>query len=458
MSAFLLPKPLLSIFDHEFCLALACKVVTSDLVTGNPVWIWTTALDTPERNWLLSPCMTVTSQRIAARCQQPTITQEVGVYHLYKDALTFSLLILLIISLISLRLAFGPPAFDTSSRSSQDFNSINCLNHSGCLVVLIHITIVTVYSGQTMDHHPDSEWRSGVEGAIVKLESGMNEITRMLKDLSQPPSPHDSGAAANPAPATRQIQPILEPRLTPPELFKGEPDQCRPFLTQCDIHFQLQPSSFPSERSKVAYAISLLAGKAKTWGTNEWQRNSSSVFSFAGFSKELCRVFDPVLPEREAARRLFSVKQGSRRVTEYIIEFHAIANGSHWNEEALTDAFYRGLSNEIKDGLATKRYPDSLQDLEDIATRVDLRLLERARELNQRPYRRPRPLGESVTRYELTTSRPPSPPVPQGEPMQIGRSRLTPEERERRRHQHLCFYCGQASHVISNCPLKGQAQ
>ncbi|XP_037539730.1 von Willebrand factor A domain-containing protein 5B1 [Nematolebias whitei] len=116
---------------------------------------------------------------------------------------------------------------------------------------------------------------------------------------------------------------------------------------------KMQPSCFTTERSKVAYTISLLSGKAKRWGTAEWQRDSPICYIFQTFAKELCRVFDPVLPKREAARRLFSIRQGS-----------------HWNEEALTDAFYRGLNDNIKDGLATKRYPYSLQDLEDLATRA----------------------------------------------------------------------------------------
>lgn len=55
--------------------------------------------------------------------------------------------------------------------------------------------------------------------------------------------------------------------------------------------------------------------------------------------------------QREAARKLFSVKQRKRRVTEYIIDFHTIAAESLWNEEALMDAFFQGLNNNIKDKL-----------------------------------------------------------------------------------------------------------
>ncbi|XP_061100251.1 uncharacterized protein LOC133130042 [Conger conger] len=39
-----------------------------------------------------------------------------------------------------------------------------------------------------------------------------------------------------------------------------------------------------------------------------------------------------------------------------------------------------------------------------------------------------------------------------GEPMQLGRMRLTPSERQRRVRQGLCVYCGQAGHFLAACP------
>lgn len=47
-------------------------------------------------------------------------------------------------------------------------------------------------------------------------------------------------------------------------------------------------------------------------------------------------------------------------------------------------------------------------------------------------------------------------PVPstsyESEPMQIGFTRLSPEERECRYHQRLCLYCGQSGHMRAACP------
>lgn len=40
------------------------------------------------------------------------------------------------------------------------------------------------------------------------------------------------------------------------------------------------------------------------------------------------------------------------------------------------------------------------------------------------------------------------------EPMQLGSTRLM-EERLRGQKDGLCFYCGQLSHIVSVCPVKG---
>lgn len=310
-----------------------------------------------------------------------------------------------------------------------------------------------------MDPSSTQEWRSGVEGAINRLESNMQEMMSMLDKMSSSPSPK-SASPPNPKASKSgyQVSPIYEPRLSPPEVFKGEQSQCRPFITQCEIVFELQPSSFPTERAKVAYAISLLSGKAKLWGTAEWQKDSLICYQFKDFSKELIRVFDPVLPEREAARGLLKLKQGRRRVTEYIIDFHALSSGSDWNDEALCDAFYQGLSEEVKDELSTRDAPRDLEELETLAARIDMRLHERRLERSSfsRTYQ-----VVPVPRPQPSVSTPPvssSPIPPAEEPMQIGRSRLSPQERERRLKRGLCFYCGGEGHLLRLCPAKGQAQ
>jgi len=64
-------------------------------------------------------------------------------------------------------------------------------------------------------------------------------------------------------------------------------------------------------------------------------------------------------------------------VTEYSIEFWTLAAESDWNASSLTDTFYNGLSDNIKDELVAR---DPLTDLDALvatAIRIDGRLRER---------------------------------------------------------------------------------
>lgn len=301
-----------------------------------------------------------------------------------------------------------------------------------------------------MDPAVAQEWKERIEGSINHHNAQFTQFSAQINDLTQRlthltlSSPRDDPSSVPP----RQVP---EPKIPAPERFGGDPTSCRAFLTQCSMQFVMQPSSFPSEAAKVAYTISLLTGQAKLWGTAEWERRSASCSSFDSFSTELRRVFDPVRPDKEAARYLSTLCQGNRTVDQYAIEFRRYAADTRWNEPACFDAFYRGLSERVKDELAARVLPEDLNGLIEVAASIDRRLKERR---GERFRRAPSPLSPqfSVTpRQEVGATFP-------EEPMQLGRTRLSPEERERRYRQRLCFYCSAAGHQVRNCPVKGQAQ
>lgn len=151
---------------------------------------------------------------------------------------------------------------------------------------------------------------------------------------------------------SKSLQPSMsfsEPRPNPPVVFDGDSSQCHSFLTQCEIQFELQPSAFPSECSKVAYAVSLLFACAKLWGTSQWQGDSLLCYNYKNFAHELMIVFSSILSQKEASRGLLKLIQGNHRVTDLIIDFHTLAANYKWNEEALKDIFWQALSEDIKD-------------------------------------------------------------------------------------------------------------
>ncbi len=65
--------------------------------------------------------------------------------------------------------------------------------------------------------------------------------------------------------------------------------------------YLLQPSSFPTEESKIVI-ITLLSGRAALWGTTVWEQKLPCCTSFQSFSEEIRKVFDRAASGREAAR------------------------------------------------------------------------------------------------------------------------------------------------------------
>ncbi|XP_047195290.1 uncharacterized protein LOC124851551 [Hippoglossus stenolepis] len=128
-----------------------------------------------------------------------------------------------------------------------------------------------------------------------------------------------------------------EPRLNAPERFSGAPGTCWSFLTLCSLTFELQPLTYPTERSRVACMITQLSGRARDWGTPEWEKQSAICSSVSAVSDGLRKVFDHATPGREAARGLFNLIQGSRRTVDYSIDFRTLAAESDWNSSSLMD-------------------------------------------------------------------------------------------------------------------------
>lgn len=164
------------------------------------------------------------------------------------------------------------------------------------------------------------------------------------------------------------------------------------------------------------------------------------------------KVFDHPVEGGDAAKRLISLRQGSRSVAEFSVEFRTYAARSGWNDKSLRGLFLSGLSETIKDELATREEADTLDEMISLSIRLDNRLRERRREK----------AGSSVPPVfaascsplfpKTALSAPVTRAVTEEEPMQLGRTRLTQAERLHRIKTGVCLYCALPGHLISTCP------
>uniref|UniRef100_A0A3B4YG34 CCHC-type domain-containing protein n=1 Tax=Seriola lalandi dorsalis TaxID=1841481 RepID=A0A3B4YG34_SERLL len=244
------------------------------------------------------------------------------------------------------------------------------------------------------------EMMTSFSSQVERLSRRQNEPPEWSPSTVPGPAPSlpPLGAAVTAKPGNRSA-----PLLSQLNRFSGELGDCKTFLAQCEIHFELQPDAFPTDRARIAYIITHLKGRAEAWATAEWGRSSP-----------VCQL--------------------SGRVVDNAIEFRILAAESSWNPPALFDAFLEGLSKPLNNQLAPLDLPPDLDSLIDLAIKIDKRLSDQERE-------------RSSTRSQRSL------PLHQGR-SPVGRTRLTPEERQRRMRGGLCLYCGEQGHCLASCPIR----
>ncbi len=228
---------------------------------------------------------------------------------------------------------------------------------------------------------------SEIREILSNSNTRMDRLTTQLQHLRTESAQAQQAAALNPPVVSPDVHTIrhTEPRLPAPTVYSGEPHLCRSFLTKCSLYIALQPSLFPTEKSKVALVITLLAGRAALWGTAVWDQKHLCCSSFNSFTEELKKVFDRAISGREAARVLAELRQGDRTVTDYSIEFRTLAAECSWNIEAQWDMFLHELADRIQDEVYSLELPPSLDGLIDLAIQVDARLRRREQRTLHKP-------------------------------------------------------------------------
>ncbi|KAK3515731.1 hypothetical protein QTP70_030176, partial [Hemibagrus guttatus] len=210
-----------------------------------------------------------------------------------------------------------------------------------------------------------------------QLLSEVLSSIHQICDWLSPTQTASSAGVPEPLPSPQVPAPRVEPCLAPPQRFSEDPSACRGFLTKCSLTFELQPSSFPSDRAKLAYVITLLSGKALTWATLLWAVQSTFCSSFSAFEGEFRRVLDHPISSQEESKHLLSLWQANRSAAEYAIHFSTTAAGSGWNNESLLVCFQNNLLEALQDELVMQEPANDLEALIDLAIRLDNRLRER---------------------------------------------------------------------------------
>ncbi len=230
-----------------------------------------------------------------------------------------------------------------------------------------------------------------------------------------------------------------------PDKFDGTAEQCKGFIHQVQIYLDHQGERFESEGKRCAFIMTLLTGRAIDWAVAVWDSDPRLRSSVTYFIQQLREVFEYPHGGRDVLTQLINLTQGNRTAAEFAIEFRTLAAQSGWNDVALKATFHKSLNCDLQTELACKGEGSSYSDFVTLAIRID-NLMRKAPKKKS---------GRSGQTHILTPN--PVEMFSPEEPMQLNTSRLSESERERRRHQRLCFYCGESGHRSFGCPHKLQS-
>jgi hypothetical protein len=300
-----------------------------------------------------------------------------------------------------------------------------------------------------------------------------------------------------------------------PAKFNGRRHALRTFLNQLELLFTMHSYTYAADRVKIATLGSLLEGTAADWFNHyieHAEEHRALLNDWTQFKELMRETFGEHDRALVAANRISTLCQDHISMNQYVTQFRHYASDLSWDDSSLIHHFRQGLCKDVRDQLIYSDMPTTLNGMINLAYSIDSRLYEhrqseamaqRARQRlpaptqnpnggrfqnrapaqnhpqnsfqprgQQRPPRpfvpRP-PSAPSSPRWTHQSAQPPVIPerrVTFGDavPMDLDAVGRVPmdlpprpqsssaQERQRRRENNLCFYCGAPDHTKLNCP------
>lgn len=308
----------------------------------------------------------------------------------------------------------------------------------------------------TATHNDNGHQSDPDPGSQVPDTSENDLVAHLLQRISQ------LEAHASTPPTTLNIK---EPRISSPKPFSGSRADARAFIEKCDNVFRVQPHTYGTEESKIAFVINLLDGDAYHWFQPYLELGFDArptwAMSWSEFKIQFLKQFGDNNIIETSRSKLRTLRQTSS-ASHYATEFRRHSAYLGWNDNTLRQTFFDGLKEEVKYRILTPQSFNSFEDLVDAAIKWDDLLFQFCRTA---PAKNTTLVSTPRNPLSTPTGRTPAPrpfqrptPAPvqdnRGTPMDIDSVRhrpLTPEERQTRMANNLCLYCGKPGHMARDC-------
>jgi hypothetical protein len=202
---------------------------------------------------------------------------------------------------------------------------------------------------------------------------------------------------------------------------------------------QLSLLQINDDETRIVFTGTSLTGNAQTW--YRAVRMEGSVTTWADFQNSLKAHFYPIDPVKHARDQLHPLVQ-TGSVRDYTAHFrHLISIIGTMSEDEKLDRYIRGLKTRTR-GQVELKEPPTFNEACRLAEMIDVS--------NDRIFggfgqpNRPRRQGPEPMDLNYVSD-------PREKPKF---TKLTPEEKERRRREGLCLYCGSNKHQLDGCNLR----
>lgn len=302
---------------------------------------------------------------------------------------------------------------------------------------------------------------SSFQNSQAQIAASLASLTTLLHSQAQnqpPPPPPVQPAVPAPAPTV----PHGTPRFKEPFVFGGSSAEVEPWIDEITNAVYLQSATLTDDYRRSIY----LAGYLKTGSPKSWYYGIKSssphlLHDLKGLLDNFRSHFGDSDLSATSLRKLKELKQTGSCAT-YASKSSELHQHLMINDFTKCDMFYEGLKESVKDVLVNVKRSHVFDIFVEQCTEIDNRL--HAREVEKRAANKsshtgkPTPKPQARAPAPATTSAPAPTVAPAASgvvPMEIDavrRGPLSSAEKERRRKEGLCLYCGQGQHLISNCP------
>jgi len=280
--------------------------------------------------------------------------------------------------------------------------------------------------------------------------------------------------AASAAPEHSDSSRGFKPR--DPDTFSGRDRSKLPdFLAQCRIYFLSAPKKFPDDRSKILFIGSHLESPAFDWFRMGFYHDDPdkipiSFRDYPSFIKIMNEYYGEPDAQLRAENELRSLRmEDNHRVHDYVTDFNRLSvQLVDWSDRPLADAFHRGLCGRLRRRIAaldTMR-PRELAPLILLAQTLDTNYWEERGAVSEPSEKKSKSKSDSASHSTSSNQKSSVPASSNSNSNSNSASgnkeyskflgsngKLDPAEKERRRVQNLCMYCGHR-HSLESCPLR----